>query len=50
VSKQIATVTMEDHIKDGETRLKRLKYNGNKKQTGRMARDHREWRKIVWEA
>jgi hypothetical protein len=37
------------HVKDGETRLKRIKCKGNNNRQVR-ARDLREWRKIVLES
>ena len=51
MSKQITTATMErrsergNHVKDRETRFKKIKYKGNKRQG--MARDCREWRKTI---
>ena len=34
-----------NHVKDRETRFKKIKYKGNKRQG--MARDRREWRKTI---
>ena len=34
----------EDHVKDGEKRLLRIKHNGNRY---KLAKDHQEW-KLYW--
>ena len=36
---QNLTICDEDHVKDGEKRLKRIKHNGNRHE---LARDHQE--------
>jgi hypothetical protein len=53
--KQMATSTMEgqrkeeDHVKDGETKLKRTKWNGNEIRQA-MAKDRRKWRNNISDA